>query len=124
MAREINDGDLSIIGDVAITGDLAFTGEAAGEGYKYIKLTGIVGSAQTVIANGAGDVTQVVTGFFTLSDGTSGVANGFAMIPTDTYDIAVGGSTWRITCAANGELSVQRVAGSGTATMTFLVTWI
>ena len=124
MAREINDGNLSIIGDVTVTGDLNFTDASNGEGYKYVKLTGIVGTKQVIIPNAAGDVTQIVTGFFTLSDGTSGVANGFAMIPTDTYAIAVGGSTWTITCASNGELSVIRTAGAGTATMTFLITWI
>lgn len=84
----------------------------------------IVGTKQVIIANGTGDVTQMLTGFFVLSDGTSGVANGFAMIPTDTYAIAVGGSTWTLTVAANGEFSVQRTAGSGSATMTFMITWI
>lgn len=124
MTRTIDVGDFHIVGDTEIDGDLSFNGVVVGEGYKYSKLTAIVGTAQTIIANGTGDITHIVTGFFTLSDGAAGVANSFTMIPTDTLDITLGGSTWRVTCASDGSLSVQRVAGSGSATMTFLMTWI
>ena len=122
--REINESRVEFTGDVDVAEDLSFGGLLVGEGFKYIKLTGIVATKQVIIANATGDVTQVVFYLFTLSDGTTGVANAVQLAPGGTDAIAVGGSTWTVTCAANGELSVIRTAGAGTATMTFLITWI
>jgi len=101
-------------------------GPIHGDGFLEVKKTSVNGTKQVIIPNATGDVTMIVTGFFTLSDGTSSVANSFTLAQggTMTLPIALGGSTWTITLNANGELSVQRTAGSGTGTMTFKLTWI
>lgn len=119
MSREINDGNLNIIGNLSNEGSLASTG------FKNIKLTAVVGTSQTIIPNATDDVTNIVSGFFTLNDGSSSVANAFTLDQggTTTYPIVVGGSTWTIALNANGSLTVSRTSGSGTATMTFLLTF-
>jgi len=115
------DGSEAAIG----IGQSAPQGTIHADGFMYEKKTSIDGTKQVIIANGTGDVTQILTGFFTLSDGSSGVSNAISMTPApSTFPIAVGGSTWTLTLATNGEFSVQRTSGSGTATMTFMLTWI
>lgn len=90
----------------------------------FVTKTSVVGSSQVIIPNAAGDVTRALMGWFSLSDGTSGVANSFTMLPGDNVDISLGGSTWRLALNANGELTVIRTFGSGTATITLLMLWI
>ena len=63
-------------------------------------------------------------GFFVLSDGSSGVANSFSMLPGDNVDIGHGAGTWRLALNVNGTLTVARIAGTGTASITLLVLWM
>lgn len=92
-------------------------------GKLFVTKTGVVGSAQTVIPDGTGDVTKTVTGFVIVDDGTSVVANTFTLTPGSNQDIAVGTYTLRMAVSAGGALTVIRQAGTGTATVTLDIVW-
>lgn len=97
-----------------------------GGGHLVVTKTGVNGTPQVIIPNGSGDVARAAHVTFILSDGTSGVANTFTLVHSVTMSaaITVGGSTWTVTLNANGEVSVARTAGSGTATIKFTIDWI
>jgi hypothetical protein len=92
-------------------------------GMLFVTKTGITNVSQTIIPNATGDVVRGLYGFFVLSDGASGIANSFGLTPGNNQDISLGGSTWRLTLAANGALSVARASGSGTGSLTMLIVW-
>jgi hypothetical protein len=87
--------------------------------------SGVTNTSQVIIPNATGDVIRLVTGTIILHDGTSTVTSTFTLTQggTLTFDVASGGSTWRTTLNANGELSVARTAGSGTATISYDLLW-
>lgn len=81
------------------------------------------GTPVVLIPNGTGDVTRGLTGTFVVSDGTGTAANALTLMPSDTLDVAVGAYTMRFALNANGELSVVRQSGSGTANLTLDIIW-
>jgi hypothetical protein len=90
----------------------------------FVSKSGIVNVAQTMIANGTGDVTGGLTGFFVVSAGSSAAANMLTMLPGDTLDIVVGGYTLRLALNVNGALTAIRQSGTGTASLTLLAVWM
>jgi hypothetical protein len=88
--------------------------------------SGVVGSAVTIVADGAGDVTQCayITGVAVNSIPEKIAIN--SMVPTSgTINISsgVGSNILTITCSAAGALTVARTAGTATWTITVLVIW-
>lgn len=92
-------------------------------GLIFVTKTGITNSAQTLIANAAGDVTGGLVGFYIANDGGGAVANSLTMLPGDNLDIVVGGLTLRLALNANGALTAIRQAGTGTATLILFAVW-
>jgi len=95
-------------------------------GFMFVSKTGIVGSAQTIIANGTGDVVSgaYLTGWLTNSVGqsrafTGAVANGGTL--DDTVD--AGANTIRFAVSAAGALTVIRQTGTATWAISCTVVW-
>jgi hypothetical protein len=44
--------------------------------------------------------------------------------PSGNQDVTVGSGTWRFAVAANGQFTVARVSGSGTARIALLISWL
>lgn len=92
------------------------------------RTTGIVGSAQSVIANGTGDVTLVLSGTFTVSDGAGNVAGGVitATAPSGTFNLYDDGgtNTCQLQVAADGSVAVIRTAGSRTYACSLTLNWL
>lgn len=99
-----------------------------GAGAKLAKLTGIVGSAQSVIADAAGDVTLVLSGTFTVSDGAGNVAGGVitATAPSGTFNLYDDGgtNTCQLQISAGGAVTVIRTAGSRTYAVNLNLNWM
>jgi hypothetical protein len=93
----------------------------------WVRLSGVVGTAVTIIADGVGDVTLVLSGTFTVSDGAGNVAGGVitATAPSGTFNLYDDGgtNTLKLQIAANGAVTVQRTAGSRTYSVTLNLTW-
>lgn len=87
--------------------------------------TGIVGSAQTLIPDGAGDV---VRGCRIMGVGYSSAPAPFDIssfiAPTGNYDIVVGSSTLRFSVSSAGALTVIRQAGTHTFQISVWVIWL
>lgn len=87
--------------------------------------TGIVGSAQTLIPDGAGDV---VRGCRIMGAGYSSAPAPFDIssfiAPTGNYDIVVGSSTLRFSVSSAGALTVIRQAGTHTFQISVWVIWL
>jgi hypothetical protein len=83
---------------------------------------------QTVIANGTGDVTLVLSGTFTVSDGAGNVAGGVitATAPSGTFDLYTDGGTnvCQLQVAADGSVVVVRTAGSRTYAANLVLNWM
>lgn len=82
------------------------------------------GTPVVLIPNASGDVTRGLTGRFVVSDGVGTAANNLTLMPGDNLDVAVGSYTMRFALNANGELSVVRQSGSGTAELLLDAVWI
>ena len=93
-------------------------------GMIFVTKTGIVGVAQTIIPNAAGDVTAGFAGLLVASDGSSTVANTLLLTLGASVDVVVGGLTLRFTVGAGGALTVIRQAGAGTASLALLGVWL
>ena len=91
------------------------------------KFTAIT-TAQTVIANGSGDVTLVLSGTFTVSDGAGNVAGGVitATAPSGTFNLYDDGgtNTLQLAIAADGSVTVARTAGSRTYACNLNLNWM
>lgn len=93
----------------------------------FITKTGIVGSAQTLIANGTGDVLQTCAIFGTgyNSNGTRFLMSGSVTPGATTYVVTDGvGQNMTFTCAANGSVTVARSAGTYTWHIAAWLIWI
>lgn len=93
-------------------------------GLIFVTKSAISNVAQTIIADGAGDVTRGITGFIVIYDGTSTVANAITMLPGDNVDVAIGSYTMRLALNVNGALTAVRQAGSGTASLALMGVWM
>ncbi len=95
----------------------------AGVGWAKVAKTAVVGSAQTVIPDGTGDVTKIVIGKVIIDDGTSVVGTDFSVLNNSNLDIAVGSYTLRIAVSSAGAMTVIRQSGSGSATVSLDIMW-
>lgn len=92
-----------------------------------VYLSGVVGSAQSVIPNGPGDVTLGLSGTYTISDG-AGNFDGGVIDPTtpgnsfNLYDDG-GTNTCQLQVAADGSVTVIRTAGSRTYSVNLTLNW-
>ena len=121
------DDDFIVAGDLSAGVDAALGKVHAHDGtggLLFVSKTGIDGTPQTIIANGAGDVTGGITGFFVVNDGGGAVANAFTMLLGDNLDIVVGGYTMRLALNVNGALTAVRQSGVGTGTLVLLAVWM
>lgn len=96
--------------------------------FMHRSLSGIVGSAQTVVTNGTGDVTLVLSGTFTISDGAGNVAGGVitATAPSGTFNLYDDGgtNTCQLQVAADGGVTVVRTAGARTYACNLVLNWL
>ncbi len=106
---------------------IVFAPDGTNAGLVY-RNTGIVGSAQTVIANGTGDVTLVLSGTFAISDGAGNVAGGVitATAPSGSFNLYDDGgtNTCVLAVAADGSVTVIRTAGSRTYAVGLSLIWL
>jgi hypothetical protein len=93
-------------------------------GMIFVTKSAISNVSQTIIADGAGDVTRGIAGFIVIYDGTSTVANSITMLPGDTVDVVIGSYTLRLALNVNGALTAVRQAGSGTASLALMGMWM
>lgn len=112
----------SLAGGQAVAGPLHI--HDGNGGMIFVTKTGIVNASQTIIPDGTGDVLDGMSGFFVISDGSSGIANAFTMLPGDNLDTVVGSGTIRLALAAGGALTVIRQSGTGTYSIAIMMVWI
>ena len=94
-------------------------------GLMFVTKTDIVGAAQTIIANAAGDVTKVLWGQVLVHDGTTVAVANLSMTPGGAnVDVVADTVTLRFTIAAAGNLTVIRQAGAGTGVCAFFGFWL
>lgn len=98
-----------------------------GAGHLIVTKTGVNGTPQVLIPNGAGDVTALarINVILVSSSGFSEQWDLKLEHGGSTSEILGDGSSlWTIDLNANGELSTVRTSGSNTATMKFTIDWI
>ena len=99
-------------------------------GKMFVTKTGIVGSAQTIIPNGTGDVVRAANLFGIAYDGTttwtiSLASGGVGLIPGGTVTVGSAGvNTIGISCAADGSVTVIRTAGGNTWSLGLQLVWL
>lgn len=114
------------VGATVPQGKLHVLDGAGGFLHKYI--SGIVGSAISIIPNGTGDVTLVLSGTFTASDGAGNVAGGVitATAPGANFNLYDdgGSNTLQLQVAADGSVTVIRTAGARTYACNLCLNWM
>lgn len=99
-----------------------------GGGFLQRYASGVVGSATSIIPNGTGDVTLVLSGTFTVSDGAGNVAGGVitATAPGANFNLYDDGgtNTLQLQVAADGSVSVIRTAGARTYAVNLNLNWM
>src|SRR5690606_14340872 len=94
-------------------------------GMLFATKTGIAGSAQTIIPNGAGDVTLGFIGLHITAAGTTASAGTLGPLgPNQTQNVVIGANTYQYAVAANGALTVQLTAGSTAGQSALLLLWL
>jgi hypothetical protein len=103
---------------------------AAGAAHRvttYLGPSGTYASATTVIADGAGDVTQEIAFqcWGRLGGGVQGTNGGVLIVPGSMSALALnaGADVLLISVSAGGAVTVQRTAGSSTWTFYLLLLW-
>jgi hypothetical protein len=87
----------------------------------------IAGSAFTIIADGAGDVTEAITVQYSAAEITGTYVGGgvVTLEPGETSNIVSDGtSVLTLTCAADGSVTIARSAGTDTFKFTAWMVWI
>jgi hypothetical protein len=110
------------VGELTLEGHLK---ETEGGGYKTFAVkTGIDGTAQTIVANGSGDVTQVLMAWGIVSDGTNRHSyDGTPLLPGTESSRVVGTSTYALRVNADGSIDVRRTAGASAGKVALLLIW-
>lgn len=84
-------------------------------------------SAETIIANGTGDVTEVISILYSCAEITGTDTGGGVCVlePGDSYNILSDGTnTLTITCVADGSVTIARSAGTDTYKVSLWMSWI
>lgn len=93
-------------------------------GRLFMTKTAVVGTAQTIIADGTGDVVYGIIGTIIVNNAGTVVMQSFSLPPDGSnLDIAAGSSTWRFSVSTLGAFTVIRSAGTGSGTVTINATW-
>lgn len=101
-------------------------------GFVKYEFDGVDGTARTVIPDGAGDVLYGVMPIWavrhsggTTQGGSYSTGGTGLLTPGNTLDIySSGGNILQLQVAANGSVTVQRTAGTGTYKVTLLLQWL
>jgi len=93
-------------------------------GMLFVTKTGIVGSAQTIIPNGTGDVTKGLRLSGVVSDGTTSLSVEFGILTGNNQDAIVGTLTLRFAVAADGSFTVIRQSGTGSGIVGLKIVWL
>lgn len=93
-------------------------------GFMFVSKTGIVGSAQTLIPGGTGDVTKQVT-FYGISSSSLPESNltSVTVTPGSNSDTSYSGGTLRFSVSAGGAFTVTRLSGASTFSISGIVIW-
>ena len=89
----------------------------------FVTKTGVDGTAQTIIPDGAGDVTRLVSFEVVACDGTTHGSFSAARSPGGSTTVTIGSGTLTFAVAANGKFTVQRTGGSGSFDVTIQAIW-
>ncbi|MFZ1250095.1 MAG: hypothetical protein WAR37_01450 [Candidatus Microsaccharimonas sp.] len=93
-------------------------------GRLFMTKTAVIATAQTIIADGTGDIVYGITGTLILNNSGTLVMQSFSLLPDGSnLDITVGTSTWRFSVSTLGAFTVIRSAGTGSATITINAVW-
>lgn len=95
-------------------------------GSLFVSKTGIGATAQTLIANGAGDVTSLVRLEAIVGNGVSRLFTAFTLEQggVTTQNVTLGGDTYQFRLNADGSLDVRRTAGSNAGRVTVQALWV
>lgn len=94
-------------------------------GWTHGSKTLVNATPQIIIPNGAGDVTSVISGSMLILCAGSVTETVINQLPgTSQTSAAVGGCTFTMATAANGEVTVFRASGASTATIIYRLYWI
>lgn len=93
-------------------------------GHIFVTKTGLINVAQTIIPDGTGDVTKMITGQFVIESGGASLANVFQIAPGGFVDATTGGFTLRLSVTAGGAFQAIRIGGAGTGTLAISATWL
>src|SRR5512139_697492 len=90
--------------------------------------SGIDDTPETIIANGAGDVSAVITLLYAVQNETSGTGGGVVNLTPNTsfniYSDTDADNVLTMTCAADGSVSVARTAGAQTYSLIVWGVWL
>lgn len=89
--------------------------------------TGITDTAQTIIVNGAGDVTEAITVLYSAAEvtGTDTGGGTVTLEPNNTFDLCSDGTnTLTLTCASDGSVTIARSAGTDTYKVSLWMVWL
>lgn len=96
-------------------------------GFLYWEYDGVGAAAQTIIPNGAGDVSYILGGYYVMraSDTTTRAAPlPGTLTPGNSADIDPGAGVLTLAVAADGSVTIQRTGGALTYKVAFWLLWI
>lgn len=86
-----------------------------------------ISTAQTIIANGTGDVTEIITIQYAVSEitGTETAGGVVALEPSDSFNLIDDGTNvLTVSCAADGSVTIARSAGTDTFKASLWMVWL
>lgn len=90
--------------------------------------SGIDDTPETIIANGTGDVSAVITLLYAVQNETAGSGGGVVNLTPNTsfniYSDGDGDNILTLTCAADGSVTVARTAGAQTYSLIVWGVWL
>lgn len=93
-------------------------------GFLIASRTSITGTAQALIATGAGSVTALARVEAIVSNGSSTVYDAFTLSGVSTYTVTIGADSYQFRRNVDGWLDVRRTAGSNAGAVTARVLWV
>lgn len=116
-----NTGDIVVLAE---QGQLV-AGEGSVSSCRFWEYDGVDGTPRTVIADGTGDVTEILTVIYSVVDSDGETSGGMTTVePGDSKNIYDKLATLSLAVAADGSVTVQRTAGSVTFKVALWLVWI